>query len=419
MDKRLDSMTTVRRWRFLQRYPCMDDELMDVTTTPPVTVRNLAVPRLRKCPFDLNTIDWQRARNLGAGTDGCVYRVYFGDQGPFALKLFWISDLNPGYPTYSAFHRECQNAALLQMLRASVDQAAAAAAALAAGGTPDGPTVPPLVDPNPMDFLAASDNLFSFAEDVRRVHENQPPLPELVPVTSMPRFAQCYGWLPCKVHELMDKMPRRIRSYGFHARHEAATEAEERASETERTEQARQAAKAAKDAKDRERVSAVADFLWLAGFDFCCQPLARNWKNGVLVDHSEIIGPYSPYWQRGPRNTKWERKRDGYGDGGHQGPRWRLAQALALGGGAAVLPVVLPIYIEADEEGEVKTDIVEAGAAMRPLRPGAFGKHKKVNRKKERDENTQYGGVSKLSVFHTSTSVARVAKMGPKRAGTG
>ncbi|KIH88427.1 hypothetical protein SPBR_07362 [Sporothrix brasiliensis 5110] len=385
MDPRLDSMPTVRRWHHLFRYPCMTDELMDATTSPRVTIKNLAQPRLRRCPLNIDTIDWRRARLLGAGTDGCVYRVHFGDQGPFALKLFWIPDILLEYPEYSAVHRECQNAALLQMLRASVDQAAAAAEAGITGGTPNGPTVPPLVDPNPVDFFTASNNLFSFSEEVRHNHqvraaENKPPPSGLVPVMSMPRFVQCYGWLPCNVHELMKKMPRRIRSYGFHvdrktyrcfdeartdfigivyeyihsndndnsddsdgsqseeqwrqttispttapsekvtapvARrhntrsstrqtgHGAAPAAEEHVSGPDEVAHARQAAEAARDAKHRERVSAVADFLWLAGFDFCCQPLARNWKNGVLLDHSEIIGAYSAYWDRCSKNTKW------------------------------------------------------------------------------------------------------------------
>ena len=87
MDRHLELMTTRSRWRKLQRYPCMADELMDAAKSPSVTLKNLAVPRLRKCPFDIDTIDWQRAKKLGVGADGCVYRVYFGDQGPFALKL--------------------------------------------------------------------------------------------------------------------------------------------------------------------------------------------------------------------------------------------------------------------------------------------------------------------------------------------
>ncbi|KAL1889014.1 hypothetical protein Sste5346_009194 [Sporothrix stenoceras] len=366
----------------------MSDELMDVnaTTSPPVTVRNFAMPRLRRCPFDIDTIDWRRARKLGAGADGCVYRVYFGDRGPFALKLFWIPDAVVEFPTYSAVHRECQNAALLQMLRASVDQTATTGSSSEKLDV----TGPPLVHPNPMDFLTASDNLFSFADEVRRARQKQPPPPELqlVPVTSMPRFAKCHGWLPCNVHELMAKMPRHMRSHGFHVDRKtyrtfdqtrtdfigivyeyipshdgdetddgggtkddnggndstgeelesckkstappAARRYNTRSStiqavhdangDNEQPRQARPAAIAAsnedtKDTKDtedamhRNRVSAVADFLWLAGFKFCSQPLARNWKNGVLVDHSEIIGPYSSGWQRGPRNTKWSVER--------------------------------------------------------------------------------------------------------------
>lgn len=97
MDPRIDALSRRHRWHLFRQYKCMSDELMDVdaVTSPPVTVRNLAVPRLRKCPFDIDTIDWRRARKLGQGADGCVYRVCFGDRGPFALKLvcFYFSSL--------------------------------------------------------------------------------------------------------------------------------------------------------------------------------------------------------------------------------------------------------------------------------------------------------------------------------------
>ncbi|KIH91213.1 hypothetical protein SPBR_01760 [Sporothrix brasiliensis 5110] len=395
MKPTADSMTTGRRWRFVKRYPCMSDELMDASTTPRAIIRNLMVPRLRKCPFDIDSVDWQRARLLGAGVDGCVYRVHFGDQGPFALKLFWIPDTIVESPAYSAVHRECQNAALLQLLRVSMDCTK---------------TGPPLVHPNPMDFLTASENLFSFSEEYRDLRQlpavankpKDPNEPDRVPVMSMPRFAQCYGWLRCNVHELLDKMPPRIRRRGFKARYnhfrhfdsertdfigivyeyirsddsdisdnntdtedakdakdtkdakdginaqgkpcrkampgeespgtverryntrsrtsqsrlaatKKAKEQGEHGTDTAKTKPAEEAAtaataataaKEAKEAKHRERVSAVNDFLWLTGFDFCSQPLAHNWKNGVLVDHSEIIGPYSSGWDRTPMDTK-------------------------------------------------------------------------------------------------------------------
>lgn len=42
---------------------------------------------------------------------------------------------------------------------------------------------------------------------------------------------------------------------------------------------------------DAETVEKVASFLWLPGFSFCATPLARNRRSGVLVDHSDIVGP--------------------------------------------------------------------------------------------------------------------------------
>lgn len=42
-------------------------------------------PKLRRCPFDPTTLVW--AGRLGGGADGYVWKVKFGDQGPFALKV--------------------------------------------------------------------------------------------------------------------------------------------------------------------------------------------------------------------------------------------------------------------------------------------------------------------------------------------
>ena len=50
-------------------------------------VEDFRRPRLRKCPFDLKSISWKDAKVLGYGVDGWVWRVNFGDRGPFALKL--------------------------------------------------------------------------------------------------------------------------------------------------------------------------------------------------------------------------------------------------------------------------------------------------------------------------------------------
>ncbi|RYP14967.1 hypothetical protein DL765_006035 [Monosporascus sp. GIB2] len=65
------------------------------------------MPRLRRCPFNLDSMVWEA--RVDGGVDGYVWEVRFGAQGPFVLKV-----------------RECQNAALLQMMQTAVEQAAAA-----------------------------------------------------------------------------------------------------------------------------------------------------------------------------------------------------------------------------------------------------------------------------------------------------
>lgn len=79
-----------RRLRFLT-VPFLDDTVMEETSPPSCKVANFKRPRLRKCGFDLNSIDWRRAKVLGAGLDGWVWRVHFGDKGPYALKLVGLS----------------------------------------------------------------------------------------------------------------------------------------------------------------------------------------------------------------------------------------------------------------------------------------------------------------------------------------
>lgn len=60
---------------------------MDDGPTTTWSIDDFGVPRLRKCPFSLGSIDWEHAMILGRGMDGIVWRVYFGDDGPYALKL--------------------------------------------------------------------------------------------------------------------------------------------------------------------------------------------------------------------------------------------------------------------------------------------------------------------------------------------
>lgn len=63
--------------------PFLDDNPM--SGPPPCTSQDFELPRLRKCTFDPSTIQFQK--KLGGGLDGYVWKVWFGDVGPFALKI--------------------------------------------------------------------------------------------------------------------------------------------------------------------------------------------------------------------------------------------------------------------------------------------------------------------------------------------
>lgn len=54
---------------------------------PNHTAEDFEQPRLQKCPFLLDAIKWESVTKLGDGYDGCVWKVTFGDQGTFVLKV--------------------------------------------------------------------------------------------------------------------------------------------------------------------------------------------------------------------------------------------------------------------------------------------------------------------------------------------
>lgn len=63
--------------------PFHDDELM--VGPPDCSEKAFRRPRLRRCPFDLDTIYW--ISRLDGGLDGFAWKVAFGDRGPFVLKV--------------------------------------------------------------------------------------------------------------------------------------------------------------------------------------------------------------------------------------------------------------------------------------------------------------------------------------------
>ncbi len=67
----------------LLQVPFQDSELMD--GPPRCTEADFEMPRLRKGPVDLATIQWEK--RIGEGLDGCVWKVFFGGNGPYILKV--------------------------------------------------------------------------------------------------------------------------------------------------------------------------------------------------------------------------------------------------------------------------------------------------------------------------------------------
>jgi hypothetical protein len=66
--------------------PFLDDEYMK--GPPRFRGRDFNHPRLRRCSFDPKTLVFES--RLGGGADGYVWKVKFGEEGPFALKV--VSD---------------------------------------------------------------------------------------------------------------------------------------------------------------------------------------------------------------------------------------------------------------------------------------------------------------------------------------
>lgn len=77
------SMRARKPWIDAAQTPFRDDALMD--GPPACTAADFELPRLRRCPLDVGGLVW--GPRLGEGLDGCVWKVWFGDAGPFVLKL--------------------------------------------------------------------------------------------------------------------------------------------------------------------------------------------------------------------------------------------------------------------------------------------------------------------------------------------
>ncbi|KND88040.1 hypothetical protein TOPH_07334 [Tolypocladium ophioglossoides CBS 100239] len=163
-------------WQAAMKVPFLDDSPM---SGPPLcTAQNFKLPRLRQCAFEPGSIAWKKM--LGGGLDGHTWKVWFGEMGPFVLKIFLDTD-PPSFIHYYAAQRECQNIALFQMIEAAIAQAAAK-------------SKPIRIHANPQTQQEALDNLYAFSDEVR-LRQSSPESSRTVSITSIPRIRKCYGWL--------------------------------------------------------------------------------------------------------------------------------------------------------------------------------------------------------------------------------
>lgn len=72
-----------RPWLDAAQTPFRDDAPM--MGPPGTTAADLEMPRLRRCPFSLDSMVWEA--RVDGGLDGYIWKVRFGAQGPLALKV--------------------------------------------------------------------------------------------------------------------------------------------------------------------------------------------------------------------------------------------------------------------------------------------------------------------------------------------
>lgn len=71
------------KWAAAMAVPFLDESPM--IGPAPWSAKHFQEPRLRRCTMDPSTLSWEA--KLDGGLDGYVWKVWFGDAGPFALKL--------------------------------------------------------------------------------------------------------------------------------------------------------------------------------------------------------------------------------------------------------------------------------------------------------------------------------------------
>lgn len=179
---------------------------------------------------------------------------------------------------YWAVQRECQNAALLQMIRAAVESS----------------SEPVYLKAKPKSWKDAARNLHAFSTEGRqepRFRDAADSIP--ISASSLPRFRECFGWTTISGATLCNLSPK-LRPHGvvldrikraiwpweeyYAIFYEFISSDEQPAGEA------------------TGLVQAQIDFLWRAGF--CMIERRRvNWRGGVLLDMADFVSPWHLEWE--------------------------------------------------------------------------------------------------------------------------
>ncbi|KAI1464902.1 uncharacterized protein F4812DRAFT_440881 [Daldinia caldariorum] len=275
-------------------HPLLDPFLSEQLMSEPLTcyAADFEIPQLRRCVFDLTSIDWSRSRGIAAGYDGYTWKIRIrGHNRPYALKLNRTQVLvNTMPPNESAKTMRYCN-----LMQAAVE---------------DVESPPIMINPNPKSKSDALRNTYMFSQEGRQAGLPNANFEPMV-ITRIPRMRRCYGWVkinystlrtwPQKAqpHPWIDE--RLVRYVSPGKDHIAIIY--EYIQETE-------------NGNDPKVVKEVTDFLWRAGFGYSVASLARNWKNGVLIDLSDIVHACGYQWHErwyGPREVDKVLRDDGIG----------------------------------------------------------------------------------------------------------
>ncbi|RSL75127.1 hypothetical protein BHE90_017040 [Fusarium euwallaceae] len=226
--------------------------------------KNFCKPLLRQFPKHYVPIKWHGC--VGCGVEGGVFKVSFGDDGPYALKLFWNTrpqePLNRGKPFVFPFQDEARHVAIIEKIRWAVQHS----------------ENPIMVHPSPKSSELKLENLYCFSEEGQR---SPPEFESSTPMCSADYINRCHGWLK------LDKKnwPKNYHQCEWRGRPYSPEEADYRwaivydyvSSKVKE--------------HDLNVTQANIDFFYLTGFEFAyCKP--DNWRQGKLVDFGDLYSPF-------------------------------------------------------------------------------------------------------------------------------